>query len=80
MAQKAGLSELVNAAGKVRIVGTELPDSIQARLQRMYPGSRYLAATRTVMLPLPEFPDDAALIEWVGSLLGAIYPARDTER
>ncbi|GAA3739438.1 transcription-repair coupling factor [Leifsonia bigeumensis] len=75
MAQKAGLSELVNAAGKVRIVGAELPDSIQARLQRMYPGSRYLSATRTVMLPLPEFPDDAALIEWAATLLGAIYPA-----
>ncbi len=78
-AQKAGISELVTAAGKVRIVGAELPDSIQVRLQRMYPGSRYLAQTRTVMLPLPEAVhgeplDDAALIEWVSSLMGAIYP------
>jgi transcription-repair coupling factor (superfamily II helicase) len=73
-AQTAGLSEFVNAAGKVRIVGAELPDSIQARLQRMYPGSRYLAATRTVMLPLPEVADDAALIEWAANLLRAIYP------
>lgn len=79
MAQKAGLSELVNAAGRVRIVGPELPDSIQARLQRMYPGSRYLAQTRTVMLPLPEAVqgeplDDAALIAWAAALLEAIYP------
>jgi transcription-repair coupling factor (superfamily II helicase) len=74
MAQKAGISELVNAGGKVRIVGAELPDSIQVRLQRMYPGSRYLAQTRTVMLPLPDLPDDAALIEWAAKLLGAIYP------
>jgi transcription-repair coupling factor (superfamily II helicase) len=74
MAQKAGLSELVTAAGKVRIVGAELPDSIQVRLQRMYPGSRYLAQTRTVMLPLPELPDDAALIAWAAALLAAIYP------
>jgi transcription-repair coupling factor (superfamily II helicase) len=74
MAQKAGLSELVTAAGKVRIVGAELPDSIQVRLQRMYPGSRYVAASRTVLLPLPELPDDAALIAWAASLLEAIYP------
>ena len=78
MAQKAGLSEVVTAAGKLRIVGAELPDSIQVRLQRMYPGSRYLAQTRTVMLPLPAFADDAALIEWTAALLGAIYPARVT--
>ena len=74
MAQKAGLSELVTAAGKLRIVGAELADSIQVRLQRVYPGSRYLAQTRTVMLPLPDLPDDAALIEWTASLLTAIYP------
>jgi len=74
MAQKAGLSEFVNAAGKMRIVGAELPDSIQVRLQRMYPGSRYLAQTRTVMLPLPDLPDDAALIDWAAKLLAAIYP------
>lgn len=74
MAQKAGLSEFVNAAGKMRIVGVELPDSIQVRLQRMYPGSRYLAQTRTVMLPLPDLPDDAALIDWAAKLLAAIYP------
>lgn len=73
-AQKAGLSELVSAAGKVRIVGAELPDSIQVRLQRMYPGSRYLAQTRTVMLPLPQVEDDAALIDWAATLLAAIYP------
>ncbi|WP_168628114.1 transcription-repair coupling factor [Cryobacterium sp. BB307] len=74
-AQKAGLSEVVSAAGKLRIVGRELVDSIQVRLQRMYPGARYLAQPRTVMLPLPELDSDAALIEWVTTLLGAIYPA-----
>ncbi len=73
-AQKAGLSELVTAAGRLRVVGAELPDSIQVRLQRMYPGSRYLAVTRTVMLPLPTLADDGALIEWTASLLAAIYP------
>ncbi len=74
LAQKAGLSEFVNAAGKLRIVGAELPESVQVRLQRMYPGSRYLAQTRTVMVPLPDLPDDAALIDWAAKLLSAIYP------
>ena len=73
-AQKAGLSEVVTAAGRLRIVGGELLDSIQVRLQRMYPGSRYVAQTRTVMLPLPELADDATLIEWTATLLAAIYP------
>src|SRR5690554_6062410 len=39
VAQKAGLSDVVSAAGKLRVVGAELPDSLQVRLARMYPGS-----------------------------------------
>ncbi|MBX3092933.1 MAG: transcription-repair coupling factor [Cryobacterium sp.] len=75
VAQKAGLSDVVSAAGKLRVVGVELPDSLQVRLARMYPGSRYVAASRTVLVALPELDDDAALIEWVATLLGAIFPA-----
>ncbi|HRQ01052.1 MAG TPA: transcription-repair coupling factor, partial [Terrimesophilobacter sp.] len=72
-AQKAGLSDVVSAAGKLRVVGAELPDSRQVRLQRMYPGSRYVAASRTVLVPMPDAADDAALIAWVGSLLEALF-------
>ncbi|HRN29067.1 MAG TPA: transcription-repair coupling factor, partial [Terrimesophilobacter sp.] len=72
-AQKAGLSDVVSAAGKLRVVGAELPDSRQVRLQRMYPGPRYVAASRTVLVPMPDAADDAALIAWVGSLLEALF-------
>ena len=77
MAQKAGLSEVVTAGGRLRIAGAELADSIQVRLQRMFPGSRYHAPSASVLVPLPvkhgESLDDAALIEWTSGLLTAIY-------
>jgi transcription-repair coupling factor (superfamily II helicase) len=60
--------------GKLRIAPAELPDSIQVRLQRMYPGARYFAAPRTISVPMPEGLADAALIEWTTTLMGAIFP------
>jgi transcription-repair coupling factor (superfamily II helicase) len=81
MAQKAGLSEVVTVGGKLRVVGAALPDSIQVRLQRMFPGSRYLAQTKTVMATMPTpaadagADADAAVIEWTARFIAAIYPA-----
>ena len=74
VAQKAGLSELVAMGGKLRIAPADLPDSIQVRLQRMYPGARYFAAPRTISVPMPEGLGDAALIQWTATLMGAIFP------
>jgi transcription-repair coupling factor (superfamily II helicase) len=77
-AQKAGLSEVVAMGTKLRVAPAELADSIQVRLQRMYPGSRYLAQQGAITVPLPSFDgdaEDAELIAWVGDLLGAIFPA-----
>ncbi|MDQ1582403.1 MAG: hypothetical protein QOF36_457 [Microbacteriaceae bacterium] len=77
-AQKAGLSEVVAMGTKLRVAPAELADSIQVRLQRMYPGSRYLAQQGAITVPLPSFggdAEDAELIAWVGDLLGAIFPA-----
>ncbi|WP_213813718.1 transcription-repair coupling factor [Glaciihabitans sp. dw_435] len=73
-AQKAGLSELVAMGGKLRIAPADLPDSIQVRLQRMYPGSKYFAAPRVVNVTMPAEMGDAELIEWATKLLGAIFP------
>jgi len=53
MAQKAGLSEVVAMGSNLRVAGAELPDSLQVRLQRMYPGARYFAQTTSVTVPLP---------------------------
>ncbi len=79
MAQKAGLSEVVVMGDKLRVAPADLADSIQVRLQRMYPGSRYHAAAAAVLVPLPAEPTDAQLIEWAGGLLGAIFGVETVE-
>jgi transcription-repair coupling factor (superfamily II helicase) len=87
-AQKAGLSEVVVMGSNLRVSGVDLPDSMQVRLQRMYPGARWFAQTNAVSVPLPrahgQAPSDDELIVWVEQLLSAIYaapvarPATDT--
>jgi len=59
----------------LRIVGLELPDSRQLRLQRMYPGAKYFAPQRAVAVPLPKDASDDDLIEWVGRTLENLYAA-----
>ncbi|HEU4808754.1 MAG TPA: transcription-repair coupling factor, partial [Homoserinimonas sp.] len=76
-AQKCGLSEVVAVGPNLRVAGAELPDSRQVRLKRMFAGARYLAQTRSVLVPLPsehgERVEDSALIAWTGDLLTAIF-------
>jgi transcription-repair coupling factor (superfamily II helicase) len=83
MAVKAGLSEVVAMGGNLRIAGVALADSIQIRLQRMYPGSKYFAANASVAVPMPrvngEPLDDADLIAWTNTLLVAIFGAELAE-
>ena len=79
MAQKAGLSEVVVMGEKLRIAPADLADSVQVRLQRMFPGARYLAASAAVTVPLPTGggadATDTELIEWTSQLLVAIFGA-----
>jgi transcription-repair coupling factor (superfamily II helicase) len=75
IAQKAGLSDVVVVGGNLRIAPADLPDSIQLRLQRMYPGARVFAAARAVAIPLPT-ASDADLIAWVGGVLAALFPPK----
>jgi len=79
MAQKAGLSEVVTMGGNLRVASAELADSIQVRLQRLYPGARYFAQTRSISVPLPKVdgqsPNDASLIAWTSGLLVSIFGA-----
>jgi len=63
---------------KLRIAPADLADSIQVRLQRMYPGARYHAAAAAVLVPLPPEPTDTQLIEWASGLLVAIFGAETT--
>ncbi len=77
-AVKAGLSEVVAMGQNLRIAGMPLADSLQVRLQRLYPGAKYFTQTKSMSVPLPNrsgqpLPDEA-LIAWVGDLLNALYP------
>jgi transcription-repair coupling factor (superfamily II helicase) len=74
-AQKAGLGEVVAMGGRMRLAPLDPPDSIQVRLQRMYPGVKFFAAQHAVNVPMPEGASDAELIAWVGQLLTAAVPA-----
>jgi len=77
MSQKANLSEVVVMGDKLRVAPANLPDSIQVRLQRMYPGAKYHAAASTAIIPLPTGADDGELIEWTNALLVSIFGAKD---
>ncbi|HEY2642461.1 MAG TPA: transcription-repair coupling factor [Galbitalea sp.] len=79
LAVKAGLSEVVAMGTNLRVAPADLADSIQVRLQRMYPGAKYFAQAKALSVPMPrvngEPLDDADLIGWASTLLGAIFPA-----
>ena len=75
MAQKSGLSEVVVMGDKLRVAPANLADSIQVRLQRMYPGARYHAAAAAVLVPLPPELTDTQLIAWTTDLLVTIFGA-----
>ena len=80
LAQKAGLSEVVAMGGKLRVAPAELPDSIQVRMQRLYPGARQFTEAKALSVPMlvgianPQHTDDE-LIDWVTGLLTALFPA-----
>ncbi|HEX4444890.1 MAG TPA: transcription-repair coupling factor [Galbitalea sp.] len=78
-AVKAGLSEVVAMGTNLRLAPANLADSVQVRLQRMYPGAKYFAAANALSVPMPringEPPADGDLIEWASTLLVAIFPA-----
>nr|WP_218869094.1 transcription-repair coupling factor [Leifsonia psychrotolerans] len=82
-AQQAGLSEVVAMGSNLRVAPADLPDSLQVRLQRMYPGSRYFTQNGSFTVPMPRVNGeplaDAALIEWSETLLTAIFPPAKAE-
>ncbi|WGD38231.1 transcription-repair coupling factor [Lysinibacter sp. HNR] len=77
-AAKLGLSKVVVLGPNIKIERVELPDSRQLRMQRLYPGSRYTAATGVIQVPLPVTHGvtltGVELVEWVSKLLEVIIP------
>jgi transcription-repair coupling factor (superfamily II helicase) len=79
-AQRAGLSDVVAMGGNLRVAPAELADSIQVRLQRLYPGARVFTQQRAISVPMPAAltgggVEDAELIAWATQLLDAVFPA-----
>ncbi|MGU3411081.1 transcription-repair coupling factor [Microbacterium sp. M1A1_1b] len=79
MAQQVGLSDVVVMGSNLRVAGKELADSSQVRLKRMFPGARWFPQQNASSIPMPRphdqaLPDDA-LIQWVESILTAVYGA-----
>lgn len=73
-AMKVGLSELIVIGANLRLVGPPLPDSVQVRLTRLYPQSKYMAPLCVVLIPLPTEYTDNALTAWVSGVVEALYP------
>ncbi|MGI8691579.1 MAG: transcription-repair coupling factor [Geodermatophilaceae bacterium] len=81
MVREYGVSEVSLQGRSVRISPVVLADSQQLRLQRLYPGSVYKPAVRTLSIPRPvtariggEPMRDLALLSWVTDLLAAVLP------
>ena len=76
-AHAAHLGEVVVVGPNLRLTPVDLPDSVQVRLARMYPGAKYAPAPRVVTIPLPDStsPDSGDLVAWVDGVLTALFPS-----
>jgi transcription-repair coupling factor (superfamily II helicase) len=80
LCRAAGITEVSAAsAATVRLGPITLPDSVQVRLARMYPGARYRATTATVQVPIPRAGGvgaprirDLELVKMVAELVSAL--------
>ena len=80
LCRAAGVTEVSAAsAATLRLAPMTLPDSVQVRLARMYPGARYRATTSTVQVPIPRAGGvgaprirDLELVQMVADLLRAL--------
>lgn len=86
-ARAAGVSEIATMGSRVRLAPVELPESRSLRLARLYPGSQYRPATRTVLVPAPTTGGvvgkplvDGALIAWLNELFDQIVAPSSVAR
>ena len=75
-ARSLGIAEIASQGSRVRIRPVTMPDSLQARIARIYKGSQYRPVTQTLLIPAPfagslgSGPmDSAAMTTWVDTLL-----------
>jgi transcription-repair coupling factor (superfamily II helicase) len=86
LAKSHGIHEVVASGKFLRLTPLTLPESRQLRLARMYPGSLYKGATRTVLVTLPKNPAwgpsqpaaeivDTSLLTWVTEVVDQLTRA-----
>ncbi len=80
-ARSRGVTEVIQAGTHIRFAPAELPESIQLRLARVYPGAQYRKAAGFLLVPRPmtrpiggQPVTDAALLGWAGQLLSDLFP------
>ena len=80
-AKRRGVTEVIQAGTNIRFAPAELPESIQLRLARVYPGAQYRKAAGFLLVPRPmtrpiggQPVTDAALLEWATQLLSDVFP------
>ena len=77
--REIGVTEVVAAGNKIKIEGLALPESLQVRIDRLYPGAMIKPATRTVLLPAPKTARvggkplvGADLMAWLDQFIDAV--------
>ena len=78
-----GIEEAITAGQNMRLFPVELPESRQLRLNRLYPGTKILPATRTIVVPRPKDRMLGATtatqtenpVDWVSQLVSSVFVA-----
>ena len=81
VARRAGISDIQLAGTRVKLHPVELADSKQVRLKRLYPGSSYRAAAKTVQVKVPKQGAqrvgdsqlrDTSVVQWVADVIASL--------
>lgn len=75
-ARALGITEIICQGNRIRLRPLDMPESLQARIGRIYKGSRFRPLIHTLMVPTPfagsfgSTPmDSAQVVQWVDQLL-----------
>ncbi|MDZ7578478.1 MAG: transcription-repair coupling factor, partial [Candidatus Nanopelagicales bacterium] len=81
LARGAGLSEILQVGGRVRLHPVELPESRRVRLARLYKGSIVKPATRQILVPLPTGVggQESAVLAWAVRLVKTVLLGEPVE-
>ena len=80
-ARRAGVSDITVQGTRIKVHPVELADSKQVRLKRLYPGSNYRAAAKSIQLSFPKAGRnvtdpklrDIELLQWVADFLASMF-------